>query len=91
MTPIELAIERAADDLRVAQLSLDGRDMRRRQDRVRVMKDQHIAGRVFGREIHLRTAIRVRRRQVSNPGGPRPVGRVGMRRSIRHDHFVQGV
>jgi hypothetical protein len=42
----------------------------RGQNRVRVMKDQHIAGRVFRREIHLRATVGLRRTQVNDAGGP---------------------
>ena len=89
MAPVELAIERAANCLRVPQCPLYGRDMRRGQNRIGVMKDQYVAGRVFRREIHLRATIRLRRSHVDGADGPRRFRRGRVRGGIGHNHFVQ--
>jgi len=89
MAPVELAIECAANCLRLLQCPLYGRDMRRGQNRVRVMKDQYVAGGVFRREIHLRATIRLPRSQVDGADGPRRFRHGRVRGGIGHNHFVQ--
>ena len=58
---------------------LDGCDMRRGQNRVGVMKNQHFTGGVFRREIHLRAAVRLRGTQINDAGGPHRFRRGGVR------------
>lgn len=88
---VELAIKRAADDFRIAQRLLEGHEMRGAQNRVGVMKDQNLAGRSFGAEIHLRAAIRLRRAQVNSACRPCRLRRGRVWGSVRHDHFMEGV
>ena len=89
VAPVELAIERAANRLRLPQCLLYGRDMRCSQNRVGVMKDQYVAGGVFRREIHLRATVRLPRSQVDGADGPRRFRRGRVRGGIGHNHFVQ--
>ena len=72
-------------------LTRHGRDMRSGQNRVRVMKDQDVARRLFGCEIHLRAAVRMRRRQVEDASGARGAGHVRVRGRVGHNHFVERV
>lgn len=90
MPVVELPVESASDDRRVAQSGHDCVEMRGLQIGIRVLKKKHIATRRLRTGVHLRATIR--RRKPEQRCAPLLCNALGIRvtRGVYHDCFRDG-